>query len=1033
MNWEDLIAGRWKYKDPGLEIDGLTGNQLPPPYTGYFREFQQCGIPNHCPTNSNNQGPTKPGCLPPPASSGRKKRGILRPPGLNHSTTTGEDYVINGDDVGDYYYPWMILLAVNKDQSPLGNWEIRCTATLISSKHALTACHCVYDTRAHTGINLKDGSGYGRTFALTQNLVQVYFGPAAILPTTDVKNIPPSRIVRKIHVPPKPAAGDRDMALLEFDDVEFSEYVRPICLPINGFPSPSSLNFIYAGYGEISISTREDPEYLQELAPLVITDDDVLRARTFRGNDGFEYVAASSSRKAVFFKYASMDSSKSTNYGDSGGPIMWLNSDTDRYTIVGVHTHGKDSGGHMSGMKVHMILNWLMDQLKPRSWNVCVHPDCRTEPTKAIKRTWTLHVKSSTKEYKTLATPCQEVPEMDSPSKNKFICPVALAAERYKFLDREDLTGSVTKQKENRWRFCTLNCTTNSLGRDWDPIFYLDEITSGSFVQPKYTGLEAPGPDNQQFNFNLYIKDTERHKQAAHTNMCEVNNNNGHTHCPFFTHSDEPCILSENICDGHNDCADGWDESPHLCIGKCDFWRQYQYPEIAYPEDSGTTGHKIQYSIHEASASAKSCHEHCAKKGSACTHFNWFGNQENKWGEKVCETFEGYNKSDKDALVVAVQDKSKYVVRGPRECPGMFKKKKGNLKCKPVYGVPYQTGIYLLQAYNGQYLVNGGVNGIPKLRSVKYTTITKKGDTTLGGQWQLRLITNGSSLYKTMFTIKSAKDETYLTFDKNSKFLTTENEMANPTQEKTQLWKIERGYRIRGYIGTPIYAELGGKRYYMTVPLAHSNLFTAYHIKEVGQPDHTNDERKTELQAVKKEALKPSIVQRFLFLECHVPKKFDGILRRRPSYESDTLEGIIEIIFGSTKPSEFRFPHLMDYKQGEILFLTVFGLNPARYYQMFENMKKKQARVHLQIIEAMKESSTIFDYAGKMRTSPYQFHVMYLNWRNLANATDEALHGCNWLDCRVHMDHLKKYVKQKVDTGFHNTFFRDKSSEDNKE
>ena len=36
----------------------------------------------------------------------------------------------------------------------------------------------------------------------------------------------------------------------------------------------------------------------------------------------------------------------------------------------------------------------------------------------------------------------------------------------------------------------------------------------------------------------------------------------------------------------------------------------------------------------------------------------------------------------------------------------------------------------------------------------------------------------------------------------------------------------------------------------MTVPLEHSNLFTSYHIKEVGQPDHTHDERKTELQAV---------------------------------------------------------------------------------------------------------------------------------------------------------------------------------------
>ena len=26
---------------------------------------------------------------------------------------------------------------------------------------------------------------------------------------------------------------------------------------------------------------------------------------------------------------------------------------------------------------------------------------------------------------------------------------------------------------------------------------------------------------------------------------------------------------------------------------------------------------------------------------------------------------------------------------------------------------------------------------------------------------------------------------------------------------------------------------------------------------------------------------------------------------------------------------------------------------------------------------------------------------MYISWINLAKATDEALHGCNWLDCRV--------------------------------
>jgi len=797
MNWDDLIAGRRKYKDPGVEINGLTGNQLPPPYTGYFREFEQCGIPNHCPANSNNKG--EPGCLPTPASNGRKKRGILRPP-------TGDDYVINGEDVGDYYYPWMILLALNTDQSPLGNWEVRCTATLISSKHALTAMHCITDEAAHTGINTKDG--YDRTHTLSQNLVQVYFGPAAILPTTDVKNIPPSRIVRKIHVPPQVGASDRDMALIEFDEVQFSEYVRPICLPINGFPAPpASFDFIYAGYGLISRTSSQRPEYLQELAPLIVTDDDVERPPAFVGR-GQKFGSSTINQKAVFFQYKAKDSSKSTNGGDSGGPIMWLNSATDRYTIVGVHTHGINDDGKMSGMKVHLILNWLIEQLKPkRTLDVCVHEDCQLEPGKSIKRTWILHVKSRTKEYRTLATPCQEVPEMDSPTNNKFICPVALNAQRYKYLDSEDLTGSVTRQMDNRWRFCTLNCRKNILGGDWDPIFYLDEITSGSFVQPKYKGLEAPGPNNQQFNLNVYIKDTERHKHVDHTNMCDVNNDGGHTYCPSTTNSDEPCILSENICDGHNDCEDGWDESPHLCIGKCDFWRQYQYPEIAYPEDSGTKGHNIQYSPHQASASAKACHDHCAQRGSACTHFNWFGNEENKWGQKVCETFEGYNKRDKDALVEAIQAESKYVVRGPRECPGMFKKKQGNLKCKPVLGVPYQIGLYLLQAYNGQYLVNGGVNGIPKLRSVKYTTITKKGDTTLGGQWHLNLITNGSQLFNTKFTIKSVKDETYLTFDKNHKFLTTEKKMANPTHEKTQHWKIDRGYPALGYIHNLIYAE----------------------------------------------------------------------------------------------------------------------------------------------------------------------------------------------------------------------------------
>ena len=45
-------------------------------------------------------------------------------------------------------------------------------------------------------------------------------------------SIPESRMVRKVHVPQKPANGDHDMAMLEFDDVKFTKYIRPICLPM---------------------------------------------------------------------------------------------------------------------------------------------------------------------------------------------------------------------------------------------------------------------------------------------------------------------------------------------------------------------------------------------------------------------------------------------------------------------------------------------------------------------------------------------------------------------------------------------------------------------------------------------------------------------------------------------------------------------------------------------------------------------------------------------------------------------------------
>ena len=43
---------------------------------------------------------------------------------------------------------------------------------------------------------------------------------------------PNTRAVRRIHIPPKSYTADHDIAMLTIDEIEFSDWARPICLPM---------------------------------------------------------------------------------------------------------------------------------------------------------------------------------------------------------------------------------------------------------------------------------------------------------------------------------------------------------------------------------------------------------------------------------------------------------------------------------------------------------------------------------------------------------------------------------------------------------------------------------------------------------------------------------------------------------------------------------------------------------------------------------------------------------------------------------
>jgi len=962
------------------------------------------------------------GCLPAPGK--RRKRSILRTP---NTTRHGDDYIINGESVANYHYPWMIMVSkLHIDGSDsIRNRFVHCTASLITSKHALTALHCVNTKFAGTAINVDDGKAYGQTHEIWGKL-QISFGPMEILDSTDLGSIPPRRIVRRVHVPPKTGTGDHDLAMLEFDEVVFSDHIRPICLPISGFPEPASFDFTMAGFGVVNEDTKEKPEYLQQLTKVTITSANVLTPEPYSAANGqLVFKGVHGGLKAAHFQYKFEANAKSAG-GDSGGPIMAFNPASNRYTIVGVHTHGETTGLLPSGMKVHHFLNWILDHIKPGGTrDTCVHEDCKLQADQAVKRTWVLQVESDINIYKELASPCHYVPEMNSDNNNKFICPVDLSADRVKTLTQKDLDGSEIQQRDNRWRFCTKNCA-NHMGQDWDAGYYLDEITAGSFVQPKYTGLEPP--EDHFINIALYNTDPKREEHVPHTTLCDVDNEGGHTYCPRTAAGGGNCILSENICDGHFDCEDGWDESPHLCIGKCDLWRQYQYPNLAnYPDTDVKDPPPDVYQHHAvpASLSAKACHDHCIKKKKPkCTHFNWFGNNENpRYKVRTCEIYRKIDKTDKDAFVKVEDENAHYAIRGPRQCPGMFKKVVGKYQCKPVHGVPFQSGIYLIQAYNGQFLTNGG--GKPKLKTVAYTAITKNVATTLRGKWWMKLFASDGELQESYFIIHNTFDQKkkeFLTFNKQSDTVSTEP-LEQETVEKTPLWNIVPANPERGFTQVKIYAQVDGEKHYLTVPLDHYNLFKEFHFKLRGAADHVNDTKTSQLIAINEELKQDSLRQTFSFFECENDNKWvklDGVLRRKPDYELDTLESIMKEIFTDVEPANFAFPKNMDYFQGEVVFMGIFGISQARYYQMYENLKKRKARVHLQIINAIKDSSSIFDYAGKMRIKPVQFAKMYQHWEDLA-AKKTPYSGCKWDKCQEHMAKIQIYVIEKVETNFLDT------------
>jgi len=955
-------------------IDGLTGNQLPPPDSAYRDYFHKCGIVNECKDSGV-------GCK-------RKKRSILKLKKSNFSSNSpqGEDYITGGTDQPDYKYPWVGRLVSREAVEQKSN-EAVCTVSLISSRHVITAKHCFkYD------VELK----YNATTIPPRGALGVDFGPNRVREMKDLHEI------REIFVPIQQFGSAHDIAVALIYEVKFTDKLRPICLPIYGMPGSTKVDFV--GYGHAGTYTSLNPlkptsflrkkgetkEKLQKLTDLQLTKKLTEQPqKVTKANKEVFLDNPYGSIKTSFFQITFDAGDQQICGGDSGGPLMWKNPKTQKYVILGVAQdisatdykfclRDEPTVAHRANFgKISLFLPEIVKYLVGGEHNVCMDPFCRgANPDGLTKRTWLATVtKTAGETYQTLSAPCfyHDGIGVDANPHPSHVCPIDL--DGYRNLD----IGRVVAGRNELWRPCS-PCPKP----DWDSSHLLDEITAGSMSQERYTGIEAPTIAAE------YFSDRKNHLPSH--DVCEIDAESGNTYtelitCPqykFLGAPDKQCLLPQNICDGHEDCYDGWDESPHLCIGKCDFFYQYQQSTYNYKGVSNVQGHVV--------SSAKECLDNCVAD-QLCTYFNWFGGDKGQSKIKICETFAG-QLSNKIAENNGENTLIKNTIRGPRQCIGP-RDPEDHFTCTPTKGVPYRSGFFFIQAKTGHFLETGNWSTDSKINEVVFSPrelsqISKKSlwlKTSNGvelsfneAEW-IFIFHAEDTMAKSWFLIQSgytngtSQPAMYLTGNRNSIDVQEKINNFGDGSNSNQKWFIEQATPGRGFLEVKIYTKLAnGNRYIASTSPADD--IDGYNFEYTSGADLHQYKLELEGKCSPNESNKLCFTQVFRLFECDhgllTGSSIRGIKRKINQNKQSGIDTKLQAAFDTLSVKDKNFI------EGSMLRI-LFGISNIRYAAAklheiaFENLLKT-------ISKAFAESDSLLDYAGRMRLSESEYKTLRKTW-----------------------------------------------------